>query len=356
MDYSNISGMELFGMPFFSMQPAGQASNKQPEAAVRQSGQDVREPEHEAAGQQAAPEQPPAEPVKTDPEPPAEPVKTDPEPEADGPEKEAHALHQSVTPPQPEKPAVPEQKPPQEQAASSGAPAPASGQTAPPDTPQKELVLDMSPDMPAAGKLSEPADQEKRRAHEAAEAKRKAEWEERQRAKKQAEEEAIQKLQDMSDEEAVSASIRRVRTDVERITRRNMKECVAEHIQELCRKDTSFARRIMHPHKSMASCFKYINRQAREYVRQEMENNDIKPDNGGYGCDVPDGTVYQWAEDYFNDTDAPEDRQKEETFVPRPYAGTTPKTGKPASGTKGRKAKQKPENNGYEQLTLGVLK
>ncbi len=355
MDYSNISGMELFGMPFCSLQPAGQASHTQPEAVARQSDQDVREPEHKATGQQAALEQPPAAPVKTV-----------TEPEADRHEKEAPALHQDVTPLQPEKPAVPEQladtdyaqeqKPPEKKAASSSAPIPVAAQPAPPEQTEKELVLDMSSDIPADGKLSEQSENEKRKAHEAAEAKRKAEWEAKQLAKKQAEKAEIQRLQSMSDEEAVSASTKRITDAVERITRRNMKECVSEHIQDLCRKDPAFARRTMHPRKSMVNCFRYINRQAKEYVKQEMADNDITPDNGGYGCDVPDGTVYQWAEDYFNDMDAPEDRQKEETFVPKPYAGTAPKTGKSASGKKGKKAKpkQKPENNGYEQLTLGV--
>ena len=79
----------------------------------------------------------------------------------------------------------------------------------------------------------------------------------------------------MSDEDAVAASVKRISTDTERLTRRNMKECVAEHIQSLCKKDTAFARRTMHPRKNMICCFKYINCMARNYVKQEMEDNDI---------------------------------------------------------------------------------
>ncbi len=96
-------------------------------------------------------------------------------------------------------------------------------------------------------------DTERRKAHEAAEEKRKAEWEARQAAKKRAEDAALQKLNDMSDEEALEASLKRISTETERLTRRNMKECVAAHIQELCRKDTEFARKSMHPRKSMVN-------------------------------------------------------------------------------------------------------
>lgn len=242
----------------------------------------------------------------------------------------------------------------QEQAAPPKVPVPAS---TPPVAPQKELVLDMSS---GSGAAPAPAqdDTERRKAHEAAEAKRKAEWEAKQTAKKQAEEAAIQKLNDMSDEEALEASLKRISTETERLTRRNMKECVAAHIQELCRKDTEFARKTMHPRKNMVKCFKYITRMARDYVKQEMEDNDIRPDGGGYGCDVPDGLCYQWAEDYFNSTDAPEDKEKEEAFTPKPYTGTTTKTAaKPAKKAekKPKKQQDKPSDS-YEQISLeGVM-
>lgn len=220
-----------------------------------------------------------------------------------------------------------------------------------PKPPKKALELDMS-----SGSGTAPAadDVEKRKTHEAAEAKRKAEWEAKQATKKQSEEAALQKLQNMSDEEAIATSIKRVSIETERLTRRNMKECVAEHIQELCRKDTAFARRTMHPRKNMIRCFKYINRMARDYVRQEMENNDINPDGGGYGCDVPDGLCYQWAEEYFNATDAPEDQEKEEKFVPKPYVGTTAKPAKKKE--KKPKKQQNTQSDGYAQMSLeGVI-
>lgn len=220
--------------------------------------------------------------------------------------------------------------------------------------PQKDLVLDMSS---GSGTAPIQDDTGKRKAHEVAEVKRKAEWEAKQKAKKQVEEATLQKLATMSDEEAIAASVKRISTDTERLTRRNMKECVAEHIQELCRKDIVFARRTMHPRKNMIRCFKYVTRMARDYVKQEMEDNDIKPDGGGYGCDVPDGLCYQWAEDYFNSTDALEDQEKEEKFVPKPYTGTSAKPAKKVKKAENKPKKQKSKpSNGYEQMSLeGVI-
>jgi len=224
---------------------------------------------------------------------------------------------------------------------------------------QKELVLDMSS---GSGSASAPVqdDTDKRKAHEESEAKRKAEWEAKQAAKKKAEEEAIQKLNAMSDADIIAAAARRTSTDTERLTRRNMKECLSEHIQTLCGEDPAFARKVMHPRKSIIHCFRYINRIARDYVQQELEDNDIKPDGNGYGCDVPDGLVYQWAEDYFNSTDAPEDQEKEEKFIPKPYTGAPAKTAKPSkaakSPKKSNKTQQEKPSDSYEQMSLeGVI-
>jgi len=137
----------------------------------------------------------------------------------------------------------------QKQTAPPKSPVPACAQ---PAEPQKELVLDMS-----SGSVAVPAndDTEKRKSHEAAEAKRKAEWDARQLEKKQKEAEVLRKLQNMSDADIIAASTKRISLDVERLTRRNMKECVSEHIQDLCRKDPAFARLTMHPKKSMINCF-----------------------------------------------------------------------------------------------------
>lgn len=192
-----------------------------------------------------------------------------------------------------------------------------------------------------AGAVSE---DEKKKAHEEAEAKRKAEFDARQATKKAAEQEQLAKLETMSAEELLAASMERVSTDTEKLTRRNMKECVAEHIQTMCIENPAFARKVMHPRKSMIRCFQYISRKAWEYVQDELKANGIQPGPGrqGYGCDVPDGLCYQWAADYFNDPNAKEDHEEEEKFVPRPYYGGT---SKPKTAKKGKKDNkpQKPE-------------
>ena len=184
----------------------------------------------------------------------------------------------------------------------------------------------------------------KRKAHEEAEAKRKAEFDARQAAKKAAEQEQVTKVAAMSDDEVMAASMKRVSDDTEKLTRRNMKECVAEHIQTMCIEDPAFARKTMHPRKSMIRCFQYISRKAWEYVQDELKANGIRPGPGqqAYGADVPDDLCYQWAVDYFNDPDVKEDHEDEEEFVPKPYIGrsTASRTASKAKG-KDKKAAEK---------------
>ena len=182
----------------------------------------------------------------------------------------------------------------------------------------------------------EAAEDEKHRAHEEAEAKRKAEWEQKQREKAEAEQAAWENAVAMGDEEVMMASMKRVGDDAERLTRRNMKQCVTEHIQTRCLSDPAFARQVMHPRKNMIRCFRYITRKAKKFAEQEMKDNDEQPIAGGYGCDVPDDMCYLWAEEYFMDMDAEEDKEKEEKFVPKPYSG------KPAPRPKKKSEKKKP--------------
>ena len=73
----------------------------------------------------------------------------------------------------------------------------------------------------------------------------------------------------MSETELIKASMERMKKETERLTRRNLKECVSEYVQTLCLSDPAFARMVMHPHKSMAHCLQYINRKAREYLLAE---------------------------------------------------------------------------------------
>ena len=193
-------------------------------------------------------------------------------------------------------------------------------------------------DAPTEDAPPEDNEEQKRKEHEEAEAKRKAEWE----AKKQAKEEEIlfawENATALDDAALAAASSKRVGDDSERLTRRNMKQCVTEMIQIFCYEDLDLARQVMHPRKNMVNCFRYITRKAKEFVMQEMKDNDIKPDREGYGSDVPDDLCYQWAKEYFFDMDAPEDKDpNEEQFVPKPYVGKT------VSKPKKKAEKKKPE-------------
>ena len=156
---------------------------------------------------------------------------------------------------------------------------------------------------PAAGSVTEPLLQSPEKAKD-------SEQVTQQSAEKADEKDNQQSLINMSDEEVMIASARRVSNDTEKITRRNMKDCVSEVIQTKCLEDPAFARLVIQPRKSMVNCFKYITRKAWEYVQDELKADGITPENGaqGYGCDVPDDLCYQWAEDYFRDPEAQEDK------------------------------------------------
>lgn len=226
-----------------------------------------------------------------------------------------------------------------------------------PETPQSPAVEPQPPAVEIVPKVEQPetqastdsqnkteaaADEDaKRKEHEASEAKRKAEFDARQAAKKAAIQEKLDRLAAMSDDEVMVASMRQVSADTEKVTRRNMKDCVSEHIQTLCLDDPAFARKVMHPKKSMIRCFRYINQKAWEYIQDELKASGIRPGTGaqGYGCDVPDDLCYQWGVDYFNDPAAEIDQEAEEEFVPRPYSGRTARPkGKTRKGTTPKKA------------------
>lgn len=194
--------------------------------------------------------------------------------------------------------------------------------------------------------------EELKRQHEEQEAKRKAEWEAKRAAKEEAELMAWENAVAVSDEELASASLKRVGGDTERLTHRNMKVCVAEHIQTKCLEDMDFARMVMHPRKNMVNCFHYIRRKARAYAEQEMKDNGEEPVNGIYDTDVPDGLCYQWAEDYFNDLDAQEDKDKDEKFVPKPYTGPKPRK---APAKKAEKKQKPPEQKAEAPVDGGQM-
>ena len=344
MSYSpDMSGLELFAAPFRSPHTKAPASRPQQAKATV--------PQPKAAT--AVPPMPQPQTVK---------------PEAQGTSSQPVKAKPQME--QPQKPNVPQNLVPDEKNPALKKPqaratepepekaAPTLAKEQPKPEPQKkELAMDLTDHAIPAGKPLDASEDEKRKrkAHEEAEAKRKAEWDAKQAAKKQAREEALRAIKDMSDSDVMSASTERVRKDVERLTRRNMKECVSEHLQNLCRKDPVFARKTMLPQKSMVHCFQYINRKAKDYIQQEMQDNDIKPENGVYGGDVPDDLCYQWAEDYFNDPDAEEDKEKEEEFIPRPYVGSSAsKSKKTSKKTAAKKEPKKQEPKSFEQMTLEV--
>lgn len=335
MSYSSeIDGLELFTAPFRNPQ----AYMAAPAFHPQQSKANVS-PAQQPKAAASQPVKPKASETHS------QPAKTHPQkPIPDEKKLDVQGEQANVTEPKPE------------QKLEKDAPTPVNVQ-AQSESPKKELTMDMSDRTIPAGKPLDASEDAKRKVHEEAEAKRKAEWEAKQLAKKQAREAALKAIKAMSDADVVSASTERVRKDVERLTRRNMKECVAEHIQSVCWKDPVFARKTMHPHKSMIHCFRYINRMAKDYIQQEMKDNDIKPENGVYGGDVPDDLCYKWAEDYFNDMDVQEDHVEEEKFVPRPYIGTASKPKKTPKKTAKKEPKKKQEQEeSYEQMSLtGVL-
>ena len=221
------------------------------------------------------------------------------------------------------------------------------------EAPQPEAAPSVEPiqlDGPAA-----PDDTAARQAHEAAEAKRKAEWGAMQSAKKAARQEQLDRIKAMNNADLIAASAGRVAADTERLTRRNMKEAVSEHIQAKCREDTAFALLVMDPDKSMINCFQYITRKAQEYAEQEMKDLGIQR-AGTYGCDVPDGLCFQWAEDYFNDPNAKEDHKDDEKFIPKPYVSTARKASKTQTAKKKseqkKPAEEKPKGPVLEQMSL----
>lgn len=209
----------------------------------------------------------------------------------------------------------------------------------------------------------EETEDKKRMEHEAAEARRKEEWEHQQQEKKAAEKAQLDRIMAMSDTDLMSESMKKISVDTEKLTRRNMKECVSEYIQTLCLEDMAFARQIMLPQKNMIRCFQYINRKAYEYVQDEMKAAGIQPsrDTPCYSSDIPDKLCYHWAEEYFRTMDVKEDREDEDKFVPKPYAGTTTasskgkKTGIKKSTTK-KATEKKPEkknSDANDQMSCG---
>ena len=90
-----------------------------------------------------------------------------------------------------------------------------------------------------------------------------------------------------------------------------------------------------------------------------MKDNCVELQPVLYGEDVPDELCYQWAEDYFRDLDAEEDKEQEEKFVPRQFQRKQPvssrkrirksriKTGAEETGGFGRRRCCRAANAGF---------
>ena len=219
----------------------------------------------------------------------------------------------------------------------------------------QDTTVDETNPMEETPTAPEPAvmtEAEKKKAHEESEAKRKAEWEAKKKAREEAEAFEWEKAVAVDDDTLIANSVKRLADATERLTRRNMKLCVTEFVQTKCYEDTAFARQVMHPRKSMLNCFHFINRKAKEYLQQEMKDNDENPDhNGMYGGDVPDELCYEWAVEYFTKMDIPEDKdENDKEFEPKPYRGaSTAKTTKKAEKKPVEKKKTEPKKDAAPQ-------
>ena len=153
----------------------------------------------------------------------------------------------------------------------------------------------------------------------------------------------------MSDAEVVAASTKRIQTEIENITRKNMKECVAEHLAGLCAKDPLFAHKVVQPGKTLVDCFSYINQKAQKFAEQERKDNGIT-ESGIYGCAIPTGLVYQWAEEYFTNPVEKKAERKAPTKAATP-AKTNRTPAKPEEPAQ-PKVPPTPAGTHYEQMTL----
>lgn len=206
-------------------------------------------------------------------------------------------------------------------------------------------------------KTPEQTEAEKKKAFEEEEAKRKAEFD----AKKAKRDEEIQIEWEintmMTTEDLIEAAKNNIKTGVERITQRNMKESVAAYIIELSQKSENLSRNILHPQKSITNCYKYINRKARSYLEEQMKLTGEKPDkNGVIGIDIPDNLCYQWAEEYYSSTNIDEDHEDEEKFEPRTYRPAySPKTAKKSTPKKKETPPPKETPKADESAQMSIL-
>lgn len=215
-----------------------------------------------------------------------------------------------------------------------------------------------APEAEQAAKVASPQaskeEQEKQRRaeHEAKEAARKAEFEEKQRRKKEEKERARHAVSIMSDADALAAAIKMIEKEENKLRKEFdddpngvVEMAILQTLKAGCQCDADFARSILNPDKCFKNCFRYMGTQAYEMKKEAIQ----KQTRGGaqyatFG--FPPRLCYQWAMDYFNDLNAPEDKEPEEKFKQQPYR---PSMKSPAKPTQPTQAKPKEEN---AQLSL----
>jgi hypothetical protein len=166
----------------------------------------------------------------------------------------------------------------------------------------------------------------------------------------------------ISPETQIKNAIEKISNASEKITRRNMKIQVSEFIQVRCDSDPDFAALILNPKKNLVNCFKYINRMAMEWIKEDAKARGEEL-HGQIGGDVPDDIIFDWSIEYFQKTGLPEDEEKAKPVSPSPTQKSKDKkvdskeeiskkaNGKPATSPNNQKNKE-PDLLDTGQLSL----
>lgn len=174
------------------------------------------------------------------------------------------------------------------------------------------------------------------------------------KARREKEAAELARIAALPDEEAMAASVKLAGEQVERLTRRNMKLAVTNAIQEQCGKDPQFARLVLSPRKNMTKCFRYINRKALDFLKEEQKAVDEPNPGSGIGGDVPDDLCYQWAMEYFRDPDALEDKDPAHTVSHSSKSKSGKQQKKPEKKQKVQRVQEIPKE-APDQMTFGGM-
>lgn len=218
------------------------------------------------------------------------------------------------------------------------------------DTQEAEQAAKGASPSPQVSK--EEQEKQRRVEHEAKEAARKAEFEEKQRRKKEKKERARQAVRAMSDADVMAAAIKMIEEREKEIQKEFnddpngvIEMIILQALKAGSQCDADFARSIMNPDKCFANCIRYVGTQAYEKKKDDIQKQ-IRGGAQYAAFSFPTKLYFQWATDYFNDLNAPEDKEPEEKFKPQPYR---PAMKSPAKPMQPIQAKPKEENT---QLSL----